>query len=76
VHHHRLLLFRILVDVERAEAFRQVEVDLRRAALPVAADRIAQGVFELRTIEGPSPSLIADLDAATGFGAIDCRAPS
>jgi hypothetical protein len=29
-------------DVERLEPLRQVEVDLRRAALPVAADGVAQ----------------------------------
>jgi hypothetical protein len=39
-------------DVEGAETLRQVEVDLRRAALPVAADRVAQHIFELRPVEG------------------------
>ena len=51
MHHHRRLLRTVGVDVERAEALRQVEVDLRGAALPVAADRIAQHIFELRPVE-------------------------
>jgi hypothetical protein len=68
VDHHRLLLLRILVDIEGAEAFRQVEVDLRRAALPVAADGVAQRVFELRPVEGALALVDADLDASAGFG--------
>src|SRR5690606_40656056 len=51
VHHDRLLLLRIRADVEGAETFRQVEVDLRRAALLLAADRILQRVLELRAVE-------------------------
>ena len=51
VHHDRLLLFRIRADVERTETLRQVEVDLRCAALPFPADRIPQRVLELRAVE-------------------------
>src|SRR5271155_3841966 len=51
VHHHRRRLLAVGRDVEGAEAFGQIEVDLRRAALPIAADRIAQHIFELRTVE-------------------------
>ena len=51
VDHHRRLLLGMLVDVERAEAAREVEVHLRRAALPVAADGVLQHVFELRSVE-------------------------
>ncbi len=51
--HHRRDLVGMLVDIERAEAARHVEVDLHGSALPVAADGIAQRVFELRSIEGP-----------------------
>ena len=40
------------VDVEGAEPLGQVEVDLHRAALPVAADGVLQQVFELRAVEG------------------------
>jgi hypothetical protein len=76
VDHHRLLLLRILVDVEGAEAFRQVEVDLRRAALPVAADGIFQRVFELRPVEGALALIDAGLDASAGFGGHLARAPS
>ena len=38
-------------DVEGAEAAGQVEIDLRRAALPFAADGVAQHIFELRPVE-------------------------
>jgi hypothetical protein len=51
VDHDRRLLFAVLVDIERAEALRQVEVHLRGAALPVTANGVAQGVLELRTVE-------------------------
>ena len=47
-----VLLLPVRRDVEGAEALRQVEVDLRGAALPVAADRVAQRVLELRPVEG------------------------
>ena len=52
VEHHRRHLVGVLVDVEGAEAPGQVEVDLHGAALPVAADGVAQDVFELRPVEG------------------------
>src|SRR3954468_22590400 len=52
VHHDRRLLSPVGVDVEGAEALRQVEVDLRRAALPVAPDGVAQHVLEFRAVEG------------------------
>ena len=64
VDHHRRLLLAVGVDVEGAEALRQVEVDLRRAALPVAADRVAQHVFELRPVEGALARIDAGLDLA------------
>jgi len=51
MHHHGLLLLTGRVDVERAEPLRQVEVYLRGAALPVAADGVAQHVFEFRPIK-------------------------
>ncbi len=56
------------VDVERAEALRQVEVDLRGAALPVAPDRVAQHVFELRPVERAFAGIDAGLDAPAGLG--------
>ena len=52
VQHHRRHLVGVLVDVEGAEPARQVEIDLHGAALPVAADGVAQHVFELRPVEG------------------------
>ncbi len=51
VDHHRRHLVGVLVDVERAEPARQVEVHLHGAALPVAADGVAQHIFELRPVE-------------------------
>ncbi len=39
-------------DVEGAEPLGQVEVDLVGAALPFAADGVAQHIFELRPVEG------------------------
>lgn len=61
MHHDRRFLRTVGVDVERAETFRQVEVDLRGAALPVTADGVAQHIFEFRAVEGASPGLIAVL---------------
>ena len=51
VQHHRRDLVRVIVDIKRAQSPRQVEIDLHGTALPVAADRIAQDVFELRPVE-------------------------
>ena len=67
VHHDRLLLLPVLVDIEGAEPLRQVEVDLRRAALPFAADGVAQDIFELRPVEGALARVDAGLDAAAGL---------
>src|SRR5271156_7039150 len=50
--HHRRRLFTVARNIERAEALRQVEIDLRRPTLPIAADRVAQHIFELRPVEG------------------------
>src|SRR5437016_3161523 len=41
----------MLVDVERAKAAGQIEINLHGTALPVAADGVAQDIFELRTVE-------------------------
>ena len=49
--HDRTLLFAVRIDVERVEALRQVEIDLVGAALPFAADRVAQDVLELGAVE-------------------------
>src|SRR5215510_11731491 len=66
VHHHGPLLLAIGVDVEGTETLRQVEVHLRRPALPVTADRIAQHIFELRPVEGALAGIDAGLDAIAG----------
>src|SRR5580698_9085858 len=41
----------MLVDIERAEPARHVEIDLHGAALPIPADGVAQDVFKLGAIE-------------------------
>ena len=51
VDHHRHGLLAVRPDIEGAEPHRHVEIDLDRAALPVAADGVAQHVFELRSVE-------------------------
>src|SRR5204862_682921 len=68
VHHHRRLLRPVGIDVERAEAFRQVEVDLRGAALPVAADGVAQHIFEFRPVERAFTGVDRGLDAIAAAG--------
>ena len=57
MHHHRGLLFGVGANVEGAKPRRKVEVDLGRAALPLAPDGVAQRVFELGAIEGALPRL-------------------
>ena len=65
--HHRHLLLAVGADVEGAEAFRQVEVHLRGAALPVAADGVAQHILELRPVEGAFARVHRRLDLAAGL---------
>ncbi|GJE70498.1 hypothetical protein CHKEEEPN_2036 [Methylorubrum podarium] len=62
VDHHRRLLLAVGVDVAGVEALRQVEVHLRRAALPVAADGVAQHVLEFRPVEGALAGIDRGLD--------------
>src|SRR6266851_9231995 len=52
VQHHRDMTRAILADIARAEPPRHCEIDLKGAALPLAAERVAQVKFELRPIEG------------------------
>ena len=65
--HDRGLLLAVMVDVESAEPLGQVEVDLRGAALPVAADGVAQHVFELRSVERALARVDRGLDASAGL---------
>ena len=51
VQHDRNLARAVLGDIARAEPLGQHEVDLQRAALPVAADRVAQHEFQLGPVE-------------------------
>ena len=64
MHHDRLGFGAVGGDIERTEPFRQIEVDLRGAALPFAADGIAQGILELRAIKRTLAFVDASLDAA------------
>lgn len=61
------VFFRMLVDVEGTEALRQVEVDLRRAALPFTADGVLERIFELGTVECALTRQNAGLDASFGL---------
>ncbi len=59
--HDRRDLVAVGADIEGAEPFGEVEVHLGGAALPVAADGVAQDIFELRTVEGALAGLMAVL---------------
>ena len=80
VQHHRRHLVGVLVDIEGAEPARHVEIDLHGAALPVAADGVAQHVFELRAVEGafalvqrPRPAGRFERLHQRGFGLVPDR---
>ena len=49
--HHRPVLLAVLGDVARLEPLGQDEVDLMGAALPLAADRIAQDELRAWAVE-------------------------
>ena len=51
-------------DVFGAQALRHHEVDLHRAALPGAAERVLQVVFDLRAVERALARQLVQLDAA------------
>ena len=50
--HDRPVLGAVLADIVGIQALGHHEIDLQRAALPVAADGVAQDELELRAIEG------------------------
>ncbi|MPL93326.1 hypothetical protein SDC9_39452 [bioreactor metagenome] len=62
--HDRAVLRAVDADIARVQPLGQVRVDLQRAALPVAADRIGQHEFELRPVEGAFAFL--DLEVIAG----------
>ena len=68
VQHDRAVAGAVLADIFGVEAFGQVGVDLQRAALPVAADGVAQDEFQLRAIEGALAGVQFVLDAGDGAG--------
>ena len=61
-----VLLRAVRCDVEGVEPLRQIEVDLRGAALPVAANGVAQHVFELRPVKRAFARVDRGLDAIAG----------
>ena len=52
VQHDRPVLLAVLADIGRVQPLGQHEVELQGAALPVAADRVAQDELELGAVEG------------------------
>ncbi len=67
VDHDRRLLLPVRIDVEGAEPLRQVEVHLRGAALPIAADGITQHVLEFGPVERALPRVHGGLDPPAGL---------
>ena len=61
--HHRHVTLAVLADVGRPEPAGQVEVHLHGAALPVAADRVAQHELELRAVERALAGIVGVLEA-------------
>ena len=51
VQHDRGVAAAVLADIGGAEPPRHLEIELQGAALPVAAERVAQDEFELRPVE-------------------------
>jgi hypothetical protein len=67
MNHHRGRLLAVRPDIESAEPAGQVEIDLRRAALPFAPDRVAQGVFEFWAIK----RAFAGIDGGLGVASFE-----
>ena len=77
VKHHRNLARVVLRDVFSTEAFGHRKIHLHRAALPRAAERIAQAVVDLRAVErtvtrqvGPFHAAGVQRRAQRPFGAV------
>src|SRR5438067_805285 len=49
--HDRRVAAAILADIGGAEPLRHLEIELQRAALPIATERVAQHEFELGAVE-------------------------
>ncbi len=58
--HHGRVPIAVLADIGGAEPARHVEVYLQRAALPIAADRVAQHELDLRAIERAFAAVIGE----------------
>ncbi len=63
VQHDGSLARSVLGDITRVEPLRQDEVDLQRAALPVATDGVAQHEFQFRAVEGAFAGIEDDVEA-------------
>ena len=66
--HDRPVPGAVLADIFGIQAFRQVGIDLQRAALPVTADGVAQHEFQLRAIEGALAGVQFEFNAGDGAG--------
>ncbi len=66
--HDRAVTGPILPDILGVQAFRHVEIDLQRAALPVAADGVAQHKFQLRAVERAFARVELEVHAGDGAG--------
>ena len=68
VQHHRPVAGAVLADIFGVQPFRQVGIDLQGAALPVAADGVAQHEFQLRAVERALAGVQLVFDAGDGAG--------
>src|SRR5262249_5017249 len=64
MNHHRRRFLAIRPYVKSPEAAGQVEINLRRAALPFPPDCVAQNIFELRPVKGAFAGIDRGLGAA------------
>ena len=63
VQHDRPVFLAVLADIGRVEPFRQHEIHLQRAALPVAPERVAQHELQLGAVEGAFARIHLEGDA-------------
>ena len=63
--HDRTVFFTVFTHIGCVKTFRQNKVRLKRATLPVTANRIAQNKFKFRTVKSAFTRI--DLKCQTGF---------
>ena len=71
--HDRAVLFAVLANIGRVKPFGQIEVHLQRAALPVAANSVAQYEFQLRAIKRALPGINAIWQTSSFQGVAQSR---